>query len=830
MKRLTILLLLTVKTTAQIDTEFWFAAPDLERNHAEKPIRFCISSFDNAATVVFEQPANPSYTPRTFHLNSNDFYVYDVSSIIDIVETKPYNRILNYGFHIYSTAPISVYYESDNINSEIYSLKGNNALGKRFVVPMQYTFENNYSSTCSRIEVIAIEDGTNICFVPSKPLKGGGQAGAPINITLNRGQTYAIEAAQPNGTSHLRNTWITADKPIAVNSSDDSVYTGDFDLVGDQIVPVNLLGMEYLALWNGTSKEYLYFFPTQDNTKIYLNGSQTPITILNVGQEYAYHLNSSVVHIQSDKPIAVFQLACGQNNELGGTVLPHIKCTGSRKAVYKRNNSSDIVVTLVIKSECVNHFRLNGNANCLTATDFHVVSSNPNYSYCKKNVSQYVPNNGLMTIENVHDDGYFQLGIFSSSSGTCSYGYFSDYEEYTYANFNMNNKYCEGDMVVFEFDSEGVDEIVLVKPDGSTLSQQPFMIDNIQSSQSGHYYLQGIACDGIQSLDQIDIFIGSSDTMEFNIQTCDAYSWNGIIYDTSGDYEQSFNNQAGCDSIVLIHLDFVDQIQSEIEVSTCDEVYSWNGIEYSEPGDYQQVFTLPSGCDSIVDLHLDFLDSYLIEFDTIACHSFDWQGVILTESGLYQNQYMTMNGCDSIIIANLTLLAKLDCSIQGETSLFASTDIISGVYSYYIDDSTNINPANVHWSIDREDWLLFPNGARCDLLCTSAGSGILHVWTDDEICNVDTTLVLNATFYGTEENVIQFVSIYPNPTNGNVTVACQNIVGIKVYNIFGQLMKEYKFDGQDKCSLDIGGYRDAVCFLEISTFNRRFYMPVVLRQ
>ena len=122
---------------AQTDTEFWFAAPDLEANHAQSPIRFCIVTYESAATVVFEQPANSHYLQQTFNVGANDCYVYDVSDIIGVVETQPYNTVLNYGFYIHSDAPVSIYYESDNNNSEIYSLKGRNALGTSFVVPMQ---------------------------------------------------------------------------------------------------------------------------------------------------------------------------------------------------------------------------------------------------------------------------------------------------------------------------------------------------------------------------------------------------------------------------------------------------------------------------------------------------------------------------------------------------------------------------------------------------------------------------------------------------------------------------------------------------------------------
>ena len=203
-KRIINLLLLmfsmSIVSIAQTDTEFWFAAPDLEVNHAQEPVRFCVVSYETAATVTFEQPANAFYSPQTFHLGANDCHVYDVSNIIGIVETQPYNTVLDYGFHIYSDAPVSIYYESDNNNSEIYSLKGRNALGTSFVVPMQYTYENYYSSTCSRIEVVASEDDTEVVFYPSVPIKGGGLPGMPVTVTLNRGQSYAIEAASREGT------------------------------------------------------------------------------------------------------------------------------------------------------------------------------------------------------------------------------------------------------------------------------------------------------------------------------------------------------------------------------------------------------------------------------------------------------------------------------------------------------------------------------------------------------------------------------------------------------------------------------------------------------
>ena len=68
MKKVLLVILLfciTQGCIAQIDTEFWFAAPDLEINHAQVPIRFCVVSYDVPTTVVFEQPANAFYSQNT---------------------------------------------------------------------------------------------------------------------------------------------------------------------------------------------------------------------------------------------------------------------------------------------------------------------------------------------------------------------------------------------------------------------------------------------------------------------------------------------------------------------------------------------------------------------------------------------------------------------------------------------------------------------------------------------------------------------------------------------------------------------------------------------
>ena len=612
-----VLCFISISGFAQIDTEFWFAAPDLEVNHAQAPIRFCVVSYEEAANVVFEQPANPNYNLQSFHINANDCYVYDVSNIINMVETQPYNEVLNYGFYIHSDTPVSIYYESDNNNSEIYSLKGRNALGTSFVIPTQYTFENFYSSTCSRVEVIAIEDDTEVTFMPSVPIKGGGMPGVPVIVSLNRGQSYAIEAASPQPSAHIRNTRVTSTKPIAVNTSDDSVnLDGHYDLVGDQIVPIDLMGTDYIAIWNNNPNEYLYFFPTVDNTNIYLNGNSLPAATLNVGQEYDCRINTPVVYIHADYPIAVFQMSSSSLNEFGGTVLPQISCTGSRKTVYKRQSTSNLVVTLIVRTQYTDGFRLNGNANYINASDFAPVPANTEYSYCKKDVTAYVPTNGLLSLENIYPDGYFHLGILTGIDGTWNYGYFSDYQPYAFAEFQMADTYCSGQDIEFMYSTENVSNLHLILPDG-TEAQLPYILYNAQVEHSGHYSLQGEDCNGVRVLDEMDIIVTDPVETTISLEGCSHVEWNGISFNHSIDstwFAPAGSN--GCDSIFRLNLTVWPENEIDLkEVSLCPEQlpYSFYGVDYYDDVEVTIHDTDIHGCDSTVMLLLTVSDYYMPE-------------------------------------------------------------------------------------------------------------------------------------------------------------------------------------------------------------------------
>lgn len=602
---------------AQIDNLFWFAAPYISPNHAHNPITFCFTSFSNPATVTISQPANPGFTPVTVNLNAYSLYTLDMTSQENIVQTNPVNTVCNYGFKIVSTANITTYYQLGANNSEIYTLKGRNGLGTDFIVPMQnYLVDGPPSDAKNSIEIVATENNTVVTIVPSRPLEGGGQAGIPIIITLNAGQSYCIKSADQSANGHLTNTRITSDKPIAVNSTDDSVasnqvsgYSGQ-DLVAEQLVPIDYAGDLFIAMYNNRQFENLNIIPTQDTTHVYINGSTTPAATLNVGQSYTYMPSNSptiATMITSDKPIQVFQLT-GSDGEAGGTQLPALGCTGSQEVVYARPSySTHMRLSIVVPTSYVNGFTMTcGNNNIpLPASSFTQLPYNPNWSYCYQDFSNSVPTQTVMILKN--NLGPFHLGILDYYSGmSSSLGYFSDYSSNGHINLMMNDVYCLHDSIPFNYITENVDSIRLITPAGDTLMQEPFVLQNISMADAGLYYViahSTTGCDNAWVQDSIQIQVVNSYKPDLGP---DRYLCNGEYIYIGTNYSDSTANymwNTGDEDstiMVLASGEYILNIQLDNTgaASTCQSSDTVNIFYYPQPYAAFEANTT-SGCSPI---------------------------------------------------------------------------------------------------------------------------------------------------------------------------------------------------------------------------------------
>jgi PKD repeat protein len=413
----------------QQDRNFWFAAPAVTKNHCngapncntgDAPVKLIITTFDLPSTVTISQPANDisiypltGFTPIVLNIAANstqqivlwtdNFNVVPAENQMrKNVECRPAygseTTPLNSGLNITATADIAVYYIVDEpYNSEIFALKGKNALGTDFYASFQTNQSNHYFNPTmsipppaspfrpyepfiSSIDIVAVDPGiTRVWVYPTRPIEGWGTILPPDSffVDLQYGQTIslmpkdyykapALSQFSVLPANHLTGTRIrTKDgKRIAVTLKDDSVDgdTGCWDLLGDQTIPVEsvrddgtrkpVIGADYVVMRGNLgagNRDRAYILATKNGTNvavtdITLGGPPTNF-VLNAGQQATYALapTTKVVYIKSNdinKPVYVFHVTgAGGGCELGSAILPTISsCTGSFEVGFFRNN------------------------------------------------------------------------------------------------------------------------------------------------------------------------------------------------------------------------------------------------------------------------------------------------------------------------------------------------------------------------------------------------------------------------------------------------------------------------------------------------------------
>jgi len=434
-------ILITSTCFAQTDTEFWFVAPDVSRDHGDSPVNFRVSTFDQEATIRISIPANPNFRPVTREITANGTITVDLTYALSIIENQPADQVLNKGIYITATSPVTVYYEvSSFVNPEIFPLKGRNALGKSFLVPGQDLFNNENGN--ATVELVATEDSTEIIVTPSSAIIGHGQD-ETFTILLNRGETYSLRAASTFARSGLGGTRIDSSKPIAVTIIDDSIRNGDsWDLVGDQLVPISQLGTNYIAVRGYATTEIVFVWATEDNTTVSIDGTRSPITMA-AGTSMRVNISGRAVFISADKPVYVYQLT-GHGGEIGDAVLPQIECTGSGQVGFVRSSSNAFALMLLTRDGNQGDFVLDGRPINIFGQFRTVPGTNGEWVAALVDFNLTELFLGPHLLQNT--GGFFHMGILHQLGPSSVYGYFSNYNSFS----GKEVKLCPGGATVLD--------------------------------------------------------------------------------------------------------------------------------------------------------------------------------------------------------------------------------------------------------------------------------------------------------------------------------------------------------------------------------------------
>ena len=304
--------------------------------------------------------------------------------------------------------------------------------------------------------------------------------------------------------------------------------------------------------------------------------------------------------------------------------------------------------------------------------------------------------------------------------------------------------------------------------------------------------------------------------VEVSGAACSTFTFHGVTYTESGNYEQLIESPDGCDTLYHIAVSIDGTITHEWSQQACNH-FVWNGTNYTEPGDYIQDFVSVEGCDSIVTLHLTFSDALEYDVDTAVCQSLWWNGQEYTEAGVYTQQFVDVDGCDSIVHLHLSFAGQPEGipEIIGLTEVNVGTDLIVGQYYYHIDSI----PLATHyeWTLEGADWIMDTTGTNCSLLITTPGTAVLKVKAWNDCGETEQEIVIHAGFFDVDERQAIQVVLYPNPANDKVFVEAEGIKSVKVYNLQGQLLKTWDGEASNRVEISLHNIVAGMYAVEVLT-------------
>jgi hypothetical protein len=347
------------------DTAFWFAAPHTseDQGHAAYPAFLAISNGTQEEAhieiTLYNGGGNNVLTIRDT-IAPGDLYKHTFSNTAEVRQIENprslAGSVTQYGAHINSDVQVTAYYMINHVGTrDIFTLKGHQALGTRFYVPMQHdnaAQTGNFAGAFDQIDMVATKDGTTVTVIPTVPVvntSGTGPnpspAGTPIVRTLHKGQTLKI-MEQTINTGSLAGTEIIASEPIAVTVTEDMVGGGDTS--GDQIVPVNSLGTRYVVprgymLNPAMERFYLVASEAGTTVKIYDDpnnaSTYTPISLNAAGAAARYTFpvptltdTVYVVYVEANKPVYIYHRT-GYGEE-GAALLPSLYAIGQKQLAF----------------------------------------------------------------------------------------------------------------------------------------------------------------------------------------------------------------------------------------------------------------------------------------------------------------------------------------------------------------------------------------------------------------------------------------------------------------------------------------------------------------
>ena len=320
-----------------------------------------------------------------------------------------------------------------------------------------------------------------------------------------------------------------------------------------------------------------------------------------------------------------------------------------------------------------------------------------------------------------------------------------------------------------------------------------------------HVLTNAAGCDSTVTLD-LTILNSTTGT---DVQTaCDSYTWiDGNTYTADNNTATHvLTNAAGCDSTVTLDLTILNSTTGTDVQTACDS-YTWiDGNTYTADNN-TATFTLTNaaGCDSVVTLDLTINNSTTGTDVQTACDSYTWiDGNTYTADNNTATHVLTnAAGCDSVVTLNLTI-NTVDVSVTNASPTLSAT--VSGPSYQWLDCDDN--------------YAVIPGETNQDFTATANGNYAVAITQNN--CT-DTSACQTVNNVGIYTNTMNVFKIYPNPTNGQLTIelSANNESEYSIIDVTGRLVKSGKLEGF-QTSIDVSHFKTQIYFIKIGEQITKF--------
>lgn len=265
-------------------------------------------------------------------------------------------------------------------------------------------------------------------------------------------------------------------------------------------------------------------------------------------------------------------------------------------------------------------------------------------------------------------------------------------------------------------------------------------------SEAGTYRDTLVSSVGCDSVSILELVVFPLDTIELYERICESesYTFGPDELRIGGVYSLVLNDRNGCDSLILLDLEILQEDTVELIEIICEGgSVTVAGQEVFDPGVYQFDLQNEAGCDSLIFLDLSLLMQSEVELvDTICLGEvYPFGALDLRYSGVYYDTLENVNGCDSLVVLDLKVgenLSRINADEEVEldygTVLYLEPVIQGGdllTTDWYLVDRHLSEGLTVSFVVERDDWLFFES--TNDLYCVALDSLFIRSIVDREV-------------------------------------------------------------------------------------------------